>query len=53
MRMFRNDARPKLEAQNSDMFYLFRFKMIDETNAMTENLIKCLRDCLKNNKKKI
>ena len=34
------------------MFYLFRFKMIDEANAITENLIKCLKDCLKNNKKK-
>ena len=39
MRMFWNDARPKLEAQNSDMFYLFLFKMIDETNAITENQI--------------
>ena len=42
----------KLEAQNSDMLYLFRFKMIDEANVITQNLIKYLRDCLKNNKKK-
>ena len=42
----------KLESQNSDILYLFRFKMIDEANAITENLIKCLKDCLKNNKKK-
>ena len=43
----------KLESQNSDILYLFRFKMIDEANAITENLIKSLKDCLKNNKKKI
>ena len=42
----------KLEAQNSDMLYLFRFKMIDEANVITQNLIKYLRNCLKNNKKK-
>ena len=34
----------KLEAQNSDMLYLFRFKMIDEANVITQNLIKYLRD---------
>ena len=42
----------KLEEQNSDMLYLFRFKMIDEVNALMENLIKELKDQLKNNKKK-
>ena len=42
----------KLEAQNSDMLYLFRFKMIDEANVITQNLIKYLRNCIKNNKKK-
>ena len=42
----------KLEEQNSDMLYLFRFKMIDEVNALMENLINELKDQLKNNKKK-
>jgi hypothetical protein len=42
----------KLEEQNSDMLYLFRFKMIDEVNAIMESLIQYLKDCLKNNKKK-
>ena len=34
------EAQAKLEEQNSDMLYLFRFKMIDEVNALMENLIK-------------
>ena len=47
-----NYVQAKLEEQNSDMLYLFRFKMIDEVNAIMESLIQYLKDCLKNNKKK-
>ena len=47
-----NYIQTKLEEQNSDILYLFRFKMIDEVNVIMENLIKYLRECLKNNKKK-
>ena len=47
-----NYIQAKLEEQNSDMLYLFRFKMIDEVNAIMENLIQYLEECLKNNKKK-
>ena len=42
----------KLEEQNSDILYLFRLKMIDETNVILESLIKYLRECLKGNKSK-
>ena len=47
-----NYIQKKLEEQNSDILYLFRFKMIDEVNALMENLIKKLKDQLKINKKK-
>ena len=47
-----NYIQTKLEEQNSDILYLFRFKMIDETNVIMESLIRYLRECLKNNKKK-
>ena len=50
--IFFNYIQAKLEEQNSDMLYLFRFKMIDEVNAIMESLIKYLKECLKNNKKK-
>ena len=47
-----NYIQKKLEEQNSDILYLFRFKMIDEVNALMENLIKKLKDQLKIKKKK-
>ena len=47
-----NYIQTKLEEQNSDILYLFRFKMIDEVNVIMESLIRYLRDCLKDNKKK-
>ena len=47
-----NYIQTKLEQQNSDLLYLFRFKMIDEVNAIMESLVKYLRECLKDNKKK-
>ena len=50
--IFFNYIQAKLEEQNSDMLYLFRFKMIDEVNALMESLIQYLKECLKNNKKK-
>ena len=50
--IFFNYIQAKLEEQNSDMLYLFRFKMIDEVNAIMESLIQYLKDCLKNNKRK-
>ena len=50
--IFFNYIQAKLEEQNSDMLYLFRFKMIDEVNAIMESLIQYLKECLKNNKKK-
>ena len=46
-----NYIQTKLEQQNSDILYLFRFKMIDEVNVLMENLVKYLRECLKSNKK--
>ena len=51
--IFFNYIQVKLEEQNSDMLYLFRFKMIDEVNAIMESLIQYLKDCLINNKKKL
>ena len=42
----------KLEEQNSDILYLFKFKMIDEVNAILESIIRNLRECLKSNKSK-
>ena len=47
-----NYIQTKLEQQNSDILYLFKFKMIDEVNVIMESLVKYLRDCLKDNKKK-
>ena len=47
-----NYIQTKLEQQKSDILYLFRFKMIDEVNVIMESLVKYLRDCLKDNKKK-
>ena len=47
-----NYIQTKLEEQNSDILYLFKFKMIDEVNVIMESLIRYLRDCLKTNKKK-
>ena len=42
----------KLEDQNSDILYLINFKMLDEVNAIVEDLIKCLKDSFKSNKNK-
>ena len=42
----------KLEDQNSDILYLINFKMLDEVNAILEDLIKCLKDSFKSNKNK-
>ena len=47
-----NYIQTKLEEQNSDILYLFRFKMIDEVNVIMENLIRYFRECLKDNKQK-
>ena len=47
-----NYIQTKLEEQNSDILYLFRFKMIDEVNVIMESLIRYLRECLKENKAK-
>ena len=43
----------KLEDQNSDILYLINFKMLDEVNAIVEDLIKCLKDSFKSNKNKV
>jgi len=47
-----NYIQTKLEQQNSDILYMFRFKMIDEVNVIMESLAKYLRECLKSNKNK-
>jgi len=47
-----NYIQTKLEEQNSDILYLFRFKMIDEVNVILESLTRYIRECLKSNKTK-
>ena len=47
-----NYIQTKLEQQNSDILYMFRFKMIDEVNVIMESLAKYLKECLKSNKNK-
>lgn len=47
-----NYIQTKLEQQNSDILYMFRFKMIDEVNVIMESLVNFLKDCLKTNKNK-
>ena len=42
----------KLEDQNSDILYLINLKMIDEVNIILEDLVKSLKDSLKQNKSK-
>ena len=42
----------KLEEQNSDILYLINFKMIDEVNVILDDLITCLKENFKLNKKK-
>ena len=47
-----NYIQTKLEEQNSDILYLFKFKMIDEVNMIMESLVRYFRECLKDNKQK-
>ena len=48
-----NYIQAKLEEQNSDILYLIKFKMIDEINLISENLIKSLKEQYKLNKNKL
>ena len=48
-----NYIQAKLEEQNSDILYLIKFKMIDEINLISENLIKSLKEQFKLNKNKL
>lgn len=48
-----NYIQSKIEEQNSDILYLFRFKMIDEINVILEDLINTLMKEFKSNKDKL
>ena len=48
-----NYIQSKLEEQNSDILYLLKFKMIDETNVILEDLINTLMKEFKSNKDRL
>ena len=48
-----NYIQRKLEEQNSDILYMIKFKMINEINAIIENLLKSLKEYFKLNKNRL